>query len=162
MMQMIVSTFTSKKFWIFDYHSSYLLNFQLLLLQKGFRTSRRFRGAPFGFKSGNHILQMFDHLFVWHNLIEDKVSCTIYREKSWYYIPTRKTGNKRISFYFGILFLTMLTWAVFVTSLAQVAKCRVFRDCSTWLCAGLMVHIIAVLAFPPRESCRIRVSFESL
>jgi len=49
-----------------------------------------------------------------------------------------------------------------VTSFAQVAKKRVLRDCSTWLSAGLMVQIMAVLAFPPRESCNIRVNFESL
>lgn len=58
--------------------------------------------------------------------------------------------------------LTMLTFAVFVTSFAQVAKNRVFLDCSTCVRAGLIVQMIAVLAFPPKESCKIRVSFESL
>ena len=58
--------------------------------------------------------------------------------------------------------LTIFTFAVFVTSFAQVAKNRVFLDCSTCVRAGLIVHMIAVLAFPPKESCKIRVSFESL
>jgi hypothetical protein len=58
--------------------------------------------------------------------------------------------------------LTILTFAVFVTSFAQVAKNRVFLDCSTCARAGLIVQMIAVLAFPPKESCKIRVSFESL
>jgi hypothetical protein len=49
-----------------------------------------------------------------------------------------------------------------VTSFAQVAKNRVFLDCSTCVRAGLIVQMIAVLAFPPKESCKIRVSFESL
>lgn len=51
---------------------------------------------------------------------------------------------------------------MFITSLALVANERVFLDCSTWLKAGLMVHIIAVRAFPPSEGCNMRVSFESL
>lgn len=58
--------------------------------------------------------------------------------------------------------ITTLTCALVLTCLAQLAKRRVFLDCSTWLCAGLMVQIMAVLAFPPREFCNIRVSFESL
>ena len=58
--------------------------------------------------------------------------------------------------------LTIFTWALFVTSFALVANERVFRDCSTWLKAGLIVHIIAVRAFPPSEGCNILVSFESL
>jgi hypothetical protein len=45
--------------------------------------------------------------------------------------------------------------------LAHVAKNNVFLDCSTCVRAGLMVHMMAVLAFPPKESCKIRVSFES-
>jgi hypothetical protein len=57
---------------------------------------------------------------------------------------------------------TMLMWAVLVTSLARVAKESVLRDCSTWLWAGLIVQIMAVLALPPSECCKIRVSFESL
>lgn len=57
---------------------------------------------------------------------------------------------------------TMFTWALFVTSFALVANERVFRDCSTWLKAGLIVHMIAVRAFPPSEVCNILVSFESL
>jgi hypothetical protein len=57
---------------------------------------------------------------------------------------------------------TMFTWALFVTSFARVAKKRVFRDCSTWLSAGLRVHMMAVRAFPPSECCNMRVSFESL
>lgn len=57
---------------------------------------------------------------------------------------------------------TMFTWALFVTSFALVANESVFLVCSTWLKAGLMVHIIAVRAFPPSEDCNIRVSFESL
>lgn len=56
----------------------------------------------------------------------------------------------------------MLIWVVLVTSFALVANARVLRDCSTWLWAGLIVQIIAVLAFPPNECCRILVSFESL
>lgn len=56
----------------------------------------------------------------------------------------------------------MFTRAVLVTSFALVANESVFRVCSTWLKAGLMVHIIAVRAFPPSEGCNIRVSFESL
>lgn len=56
----------------------------------------------------------------------------------------------------------MFTWALLVTSFALVAKERVFLVCSTWLKAGLMVHKIAVRAFPPSEFCSIRVSFESL
>lgn len=55
----------------------------------------------------------------------------------------------------------MLTWALFVTSFARVAKKRVFRDCSKWLKAGLKVHMMAVRAFPPRECCNMRVNFES-
>lgn len=57
---------------------------------------------------------------------------------------------------------TMFTWALFVTSFARVAKYRVFRDCSTWLIAGLKVHMMAVRAFPPSECCNMRVSLESL
>ena len=56
----------------------------------------------------------------------------------------------------------MFTWALLVTSFALVAKERVFLVCSTWLKAGLMVHMIAVRAFPPSEFCSMRVSFESL
>jgi hypothetical protein len=56
----------------------------------------------------------------------------------------------------------MLIWVVFVTSFALVANARVLRDCSTWLWAGLMVQMIAVLAFPPNECCKILVSLESL
>lgn len=56
----------------------------------------------------------------------------------------------------------MLTWALFVTSFARVAKKRVFLDCSTWLEAGLKVHIIAVRALPPSECCSMRVNLESL
>lgn len=55
----------------------------------------------------------------------------------------------------------MLTWALFVTSFARVAKKRVFRDCSKWLKAGLKVQMMAVRAFPPRECCNMRVNFES-
>ena len=58
--------------------------------------------------------------------------------------------------------MTTLTCALVATSLAQQANRRVFLDCSTWLLAGLMVQIMAVLAFPPREDCNIRVSLESL
>ena len=61
----------------------------------------------------------------------------------------------------GVTALTILTFAVFVTSLAHVAKNKVFLDCSTCVRAGLMVQMMAVLAFPPKESCKIRVSFES-
>lgn len=57
---------------------------------------------------------------------------------------------------------TTLTCALVVTSLAQLAKRSVFLDCSTWIRAGLMVQMMAVLAFPPKEDCNIRVSFESL
>lgn len=57
---------------------------------------------------------------------------------------------------------TMFIFAVLVTSLALVANESVFLVCSTWLKAGLMVHIMAVRAFPPSEDCSIRVSFESL
>lgn len=57
---------------------------------------------------------------------------------------------------------TMLTWALFVTSFARVAKKRVFLDWSTWLEAGLRVHMIAVRALPPNECCNMRVSLESL
>ena len=41
--------------------------------------------------------------------------------------------NRCLTCIFGILHwaLTMLIWAVFVTSLALVAKERVLRDCST-------------------------------
>lgn len=59
-------------------------------------------------------------------------------------------------------YLTILTLVVLVTSFALVANDSVLRDCSTWLNAGLKVHIIAVLAFPPSEDCNIRVSFDSL
>lgn len=57
---------------------------------------------------------------------------------------------------------TTLTCALVVTSLAQLANKSVFLDCSTWLRAGLMVQMMAVLALPPKEDCNIRVSFESL
>lgn len=56
----------------------------------------------------------------------------------------------------------MFTCALLVTSFALVANESVFLVCSTWLKAGLMVHIIAVRAFPPSDDCKIRVSFESL
>ena len=56
----------------------------------------------------------------------------------------------------------MLICVVLTTSLALVANARVLRDCSAWLWAGLMVQIIAVLAFPPNECCKILVSLESL
>lgn len=57
---------------------------------------------------------------------------------------------------------TTFTWALVTTSLAQLAKKSVFLDCSTWIWAGLMVHMMAVLALPPKEDCNIRVNFESL
>jgi hypothetical protein len=56
----------------------------------------------------------------------------------------------------------MLIWVVFVTSFALVANARVLRDCSTWLWAGLMVQMIAVLAFPPNQCCKILASLKSL
>jgi len=58
--------------------------------------------------------------------------------------------------------ITTLTLALVVTSLAQLANKRVFLVCSTWLLAGLMVQMIAVLALPANEDCSMRVSFESL
>ena len=58
--------------------------------------------------------------------------------------------------------ITTLTCALVATSLAQLANKRVFLVCSTWLRAGLMVQMIAVLALPPNEDCSMRVSFESL
>lgn len=58
--------------------------------------------------------------------------------------------------------ITTLTWALVLTCLAQLAKRSVFLDCSTWLRAGLMVQIIAVLALPPKEFCSMRVSLEFL
>ena len=61
-----------------------------------------------------------------------------------------------------IFFLTMFIWARLVISFAQDAKNSVFRVCSTCLCDGLIVQIIAVRALPPSEYCKIRVSFESL
>lgn len=58
--------------------------------------------------------------------------------------------------------ITTFTCALVWTCLAQFAKWSVFLDCSTWVWAGLMVQIIAVLALPPKEVCSMRVSFESL
>nr|GLL48814.1 hypothetical protein Itr_chr15CG03340 [Ipomoea trifida] len=58
--------------------------------------------------------------------------------------------------------ITTLTRALVATCLAHVANKRVFLDCSTWVCAGLIVQMMAVLALPPNECCRMRVSLESL
>jgi hypothetical protein len=58
--------------------------------------------------------------------------------------------------------ITRLTRALVTTSLAQLAKSSVLRVCSTWVCAGLIVHIMAVLAFPPSAGWSILVSLESL
>ncbi|KAG0572393.1 hypothetical protein KC19_VG091300 [Ceratodon purpureus] len=56
----------------------------------------------------------------------------------------------------------MLNWVVTVTSFALVAKARVLRDCTTWLWAGLVVQITAVIAFPLNECCKNLVHLESL
>jgi hypothetical protein len=45
---------------------------------------------------------------------------------------------------------------------ALLAYLRVFIVSSFWLPAGLIVAIMTVLQFPPRESFNIRVSLESL
>lgn len=57
--------------------------------------------------------------------------------------------------------ITTLTCALMATCFAQLANRRVFRDCSMWLRAGLIVQMMAVLAFPPKKGCSMRVSLES-
>ena len=56
---------------------------------------------------------------------------------------------------------TSLTIALFTTRFARQAKRRVLDDSSAWIAAGVIAQIMAVLAFPPRLGCRMRVSLES-
>ena len=57
---------------------------------------------------------------------------------------------------------TSLTVALLMTRLARQAKRSVLWLSSTCIVAGVMLQMMAVLAFPPREGCRMRVSLLSL
>ena len=56
---------------------------------------------------------------------------------------------------------TSLTMALFTTRFARQAKRSVLWLSSMWQKAGVMAQMMAVLALPPRDGCRMRVSFES-
>lgn len=58
---------------------------------------------------------------------------------------------------FGSLLITGL----FLMFLAREAYLRVFKVSSKLYSAGEIQAIIVVLEFPPNESCKIQVSFES-
>ena len=55
-----------------------------------------------------------------------------------------------------------LTSGLFSMFLARVANLRVEIVSSMNPLAGVMVQMMAVLALPPSEGCKILVSFESL
>lgn len=56
---------------------------------------------------------------------------------------------------------TSLTVALLTTLLARLANLRVLWLSSVWMAAGVMLQMIAVLAFPPSDGWRILVSLES-
>lgn len=56
---------------------------------------------------------------------------------------------------------TSLTVALLTTRLARQAKRNVLWLSSAWTSAGVMAQMMAVLALPPSEGCRMRVSLLS-
>jgi hypothetical protein len=56
---------------------------------------------------------------------------------------------------------TSLTVALLTTRLARQAKRSVECDSSACTAAGVTAQMMAVLALPPSEGCRMRVSLES-
>lgn len=135
--------------------SYYLSNLPVLFHYEDIRRGGTFRGPQLCFESSNFCLKVLYQLLIRYNLYGTRIEEFVH----WCYLNNK--GQKFLT-QSQLTILTMLTLAVFVTSFAQVAKNRVFLDCSTCVRAGLIVQMIAVLAFPPKESCKIRVSFESL
>jgi hypothetical protein len=56
---------------------------------------------------------------------------------------------------------TSFTIALLTTRLARQAKRRVLWLSSWWRAAGVMLQMMAVFAFPPKDGCRILVSLLS-
>jgi hypothetical protein len=58
--------------------------------------------------------------------------------------------------------MTSLTWALFNTAFALLAKRRVDNERLVWSRLGLIAHITEVREFPPSADLKIRVNLLSL